>query len=159
MVPGKGPLPSFGLVIGEAPGRVETVRGEPFVGPSGAMLDQAFAVLGISRDELYITNLVKEWPQDEVGATRRPTLEEINHWRPLLDRELEACSPAAILLLGKTAAESWGYVPQMAEDNIFAAWHPAYLLHRNRELGLWEQWLFQLSPFVHTVREAEALRT
>jgi DNA polymerase len=157
MVPGEGPLPSFGLVIGEAPGRVETEQGRPFVGPSGRLLDQAFNLLGIDRSGLYITNICKEWPRDEVGATRRPTIEEIARWRSLLDQELQACSPAAILLLGKTAAESWGYTPDLVENHIYAAWHPAYLL-RNNDHSLWEQWLFQLSPFVREVRSAEALQ-
>lgn len=159
MVPGEGPLPALGMILGEAPGKVESEQGRPFVGPSGRLLDQALKVLGADRGEFWITNVCREWPRNEVGATRRPTKEEILFWRPMLDAELEACSPAAILLLGKTAAESWGYSPTMTENHIWSAWHPAYLLHSDRKRPeLWQQWLFQISPFVRRVREAEALR-
>jgi uracil-DNA glycosylase family 4 len=122
------------------------------------LLDQAFKTLGIERSELYITNVAKEWPRTPEGATRRPTPEEILFWRPVLDSELEACSPAAILLLGKTASESWGYTDDLIEQGIFSAWHPAYLLHSRRSPDLWSKWLFQISPFVRKVRAAEALR-
>jgi DNA polymerase len=157
MVPGEGPLPALGLVIGEAPGKVETELGRPFVGPSGQLLDHALKLLGIDRSELYITNVVKVMPTDEIGAIRRPNEDEIAQWRPLLNTELEACSPAAILLLGKTAAESYGYSPELVEQHIYAAWHPSYVL-RNRNEEMWQKWLFQLSPFVHEVRAAEALQ-
>lgn len=154
MVPGKGPLPAFGMVIGEAPGKVEVEEGAPFVGPSGNMLDQAFALLDLSRDEVYITNVVKEWPRNAVGATRRPTKEEIEAWKPVLDLELEQCSPATILLLGKTAAESYGWSPSDADThNIFCAWHPAYLLYRPG--AGFNTWINQLRPFVWALRRAQ----
>jgi uracil-DNA glycosylase family 4 len=153
MVPGKGPLPCIGMVIGEAPGRVEWQRGEPFVGPSGALLDSALELLDWSRADLYVTNLVKTWPRDDVGATRRPTPVEIDHWRPWLDRELEACSPGAILLLGKTAADSIGASFSDREDGIFTAWHPAYVLRqKSSDPRVLDQWFFQLNPFVLKLR-------
>lgn len=156
MVPGEGPLPAFGLVLGEAPGEQEAEQLRPFVGPSGGMLDQAFKILDLRRDELYITNIVKEWPRNELGATRRPSPEEINVWRPVLLTEIEQCSPAAILLLGKTATEAMGWSPSDAETHsIFSAWHPAYLLHRKGGPHLFEQWLFQLRPFAHAVKFAQ----
>ena len=157
MVPGKGPIPALGLVLGEAPGRVETERGLPFVGPSGALLDQAFQLLDISRDELYVTNVVKEWPRDEVGATRRPTPEEIQRWLPVLKHELEQVSPGAVLLLGKTAAESWGYTPDLVERGIYSAWHPAFVLRKmNAENSdILDKWFFQINPFVRTVKELQ----
>ena len=157
MVPGEGRLPALGLVLGEAPGRREVELGRPFVGPSGALLDQAFRLLDISREDLYVTNLVKEWPRDEVGATRRPSLEEIERWRPLLDRELRECSPGAILLLGKTAAESWGYTDALIAENIFSAWHPAYVLRtKDTNPKLLDTWFFQLNPFVRAVKSLQA---
>ena len=161
MVAGEGPLPALGFVLGEAPGRIETERGRPFAGPAGALLDQALRLLEMPREMLYVTNVVKTWPRDELGATRRPTQDEIEIWRPLLNTELEACSPAAILLLGRVAAESWGYTPELVEHHIYAAWHPAFLLRSQRDgdgESMWQKWLFQLSPFVHEVRAAEALQ-
>jgi DNA polymerase len=157
-VAGEGPLPATGMVIGEAPGARESELGRPFVGPSGALLDQALSMLRISRAELYITNVVKEWPRDERGKTRRPTAAELRFWRPCLQQELDRAQPEAILLLGKTAAESWGYHPQLVQKNIFAAWHPAFLLRSGGDQGMWEQWLFQIHPFVRAFRSAERLR-
>ena len=154
MVPGEGPLPCLALILGEAPGKVETQLGRPFVGPSGAFLDQALHLLDFDRSEAYITNVVKEWPRNEVGATRRPTNAEIVRWQPVFKEELEACSPGAVLLLGKTAAESWGYTPELAESNIFTAWHPAFVLRKMQtDSEIVSKWFFQLNPFIQTVKD------
>ena len=153
MVAGEGPLPCPGLILGEAPGRHEIEQGRPFVGPSGQLLDMTLNLLGLPRSEIYITNVVKDWPRDEVGATRRPTTAEIAAWRPMLDVELEQCSAGAVLLLGKTAAESWGWSHELVDQGIYAAFHPAYVLRQKHDdPHIYERWLFSLRPFIHSVR-------
>lgn len=140
-------MPALGLVIGEAPGLKEVEQGAPFVGPSGGMLEQALKLLDIERDTLYITNVVKVWPNDN-GKTRRPNEEELAIWRPILDWELAECSPAAILLLGKTAADACGWSPGDMEVGVYAAWHPAFVL---RQPGKFEEWMFQLNPWARAL--------
>jgi uracil-DNA glycosylase len=160
VVPGEGPLPAFGMIVGEAPGKNEVELQRPFVGPSGGLLDQALHLLDIPRDEVYITNVVKEWPRTIDGKTRRPNEEEVERWKPLFLMEIEECSAGTTLLLGKTAADLFGWSPSDAEThNIFTAWHPAYLIHRKAEIGgeWWQQWLFQLNPFAVAFKRAREM--
>jgi len=140
------------MVIGEAPGATEVEEGRPFVGPSGNMLDQAFKLLDVQREYLYITNVVKVWPRTEEGKTRRPNEDELAVWRPILDYELEQCAPAAILLLGRTAADSYGWSPGDVEMGVFAAWHPAYLFHFPAKF---DEWTFQLNPWARALHLAQ----
>ena len=90
-------------VIGEAPGAEEDKKGEPFVGRSGKVLDGLLAEIGLSRQSnVYITNAVNWRPPNN----RRPTPAEIEACRPFLRRHLEIVQPAALLLVGLTAAKA-----------------------------------------------------
>lgn len=158
MVPGEGPLPALGLVLGEAPGPVEVEQKRPFRGPSGVLLDQALALLDLDRSKLYVTNVVKVWPRDTSGRTRRPNEEEIKTWRPTLELEIEQCSPAAMLFLGVTVADSMRYA--LGDEEMpahFAAWHPG---HVGRYTGFkpkgekFAEWLKQLEGFAQAVHDA-----
>lgn len=145
------------MVIGEAPGRTEIAEGRPFCGPSGALLDQAFTLLSFDRADVYVTNVVKHMPTNEIGAIRRPTREEIEQWLPTFKFELARVCPGAVLLLGKTAAESWGWHPGLAEDSIYAAMHPAFVLRTMKEdPSVVDRWFDELTPFVRRVHELQA---
>src|SRR5574341_1542374 len=95
VVPGVGPIPALGMIIGEAPGRTEIEQGKPFCGRSGALLDEALKSNGGSRNMVYITNVFK----GDVGSgNRNPTEMEIqDHWDILRD-EISSVGPKAILL-------------------------------------------------------------
>lgn len=156
MVPGEGPQPALGMIVGEAPGKQEVAEGRPFVGKSGKLLETALRAFGVSRnDEVYITNVVKEMSTDSQGKIRRPYSEEIEAWEAVLDGEIENTAPAAILTLGRVAAEALtGYqdVPFGSKiGNVYVAWHPAYVL---RSRGAYRDWLEQIKPWAEALRAA-----
>lgn len=101
-VPGVGPLDADIVLVGEAPGAREVEEGEPFVGQAGAQLDRVLEDIGVDRDQVYITNVVKVRPPEN----RTPHVAEIDAWRDVLDAELERISPAVVVPLGTTATQA-----------------------------------------------------
>ena len=96
------------MFVGEQPGDQEDRQGRPFVGPAGRELDRALEAVGIQRDEVYITNVVKHFKFEERGRRRihqTPKRFEIDACRPWLDKELELVQPEALVLLGATAGK------------------------------------------------------
>ncbi|MBI4225294.1 MAG: uracil-DNA glycosylase [Candidatus Sungbacteria bacterium] len=85
------------MFIGEAPGRTEAATGRPFAGAAGKLLDELLASAGISRPDVYITNVVKDRPP----MNRDPLPEEIALYAPFLDRQIEIIQPKIIVLLGR----------------------------------------------------------
>ncbi len=106
---GAGPLRPALMLVGEQPGDQEDLRGQPFVGPAGQLLDQALHQLGVARDTLYITNAVKHF-KFELRGTRRihktPAQQEAAACLDWLERELAIVQPRAVVALGSTAARS-----------------------------------------------------
>lgn len=100
-VPAVGSLDAAVMLIGEAPGANEVEEGEPFVGRAGDVLDDILSDLGVSRDDIYITNLVKIRPPDN----RDPTRDEIDAWKPVLESEIARVDPETILPLGNFATK------------------------------------------------------
>ena len=166
MVPGEGKQPSLAMIVGEAPGKDEVREGRPFVGRSGGLLTSALQAVGISRDECYITNAVKEIPLTEDGKIRKPTEGEIVEWRPILQGEIESTAPAAILVLGRSA--QWALMPYIPVGEIpfgsiighyHLAWHPAYVLRsgwfgQSANNSRANEWIEQLRPWAEAVRRA-----
>lgn len=91
------------VFVGEAPGRNEAKTGRPFCGAAGKILDELLASAGIERTSIYITNIVKDRPQEN----RDPTPEEIKIYGPFLDRQIEIIQPRVIVTLGRYAM---GYI-------------------------------------------------
>lgn len=130
------------LFIGEGPGRNEDLRGEPFVGQAGKLLDNMLLAMGLRRGEnAYIANIVKCRPTDDNGRDRPPTEEETAACLPYLQRQIALIHPAVIVALGKTAALSLlgldaetpvsklrGTVHRYADRPLIVTYHPAYLL-------------------------------
>jgi DNA polymerase len=97
------------MLVGEQPGDREDVAGKPFVGPAGAMLDDALEEAGIDREQAFVTNAVKHFKWRPSGKRRlheRPNREEVRACRPWLDLELELVRPEVLVLLGATAAQA-----------------------------------------------------
>ena len=88
------------MLVGEGPGQVEDETGRPFVGPAGQLLDRMLAAIGLSRQDVYIANVVKCRPPNN----RVPTPEEAAACWPNLRRQLELIRPEMVLCLGATAA-------------------------------------------------------
>lgn len=151
MVPGEGPQPAPGMIVGEAPGANEMEQGRPFVGRAGRELDGVLRALGIDRTTVYVTNVVKERPVNEEGKTRAPYDAEVEAWLSILHGEIEHTAPVAILALGKTAARAITDFPLPEGSkvgNVYTAWHPAYILRRP---GLREEWLEQIRPWAEAL--------
>jgi len=111
---GDGPARAPILLIGEQPGDQEDLQGEPFVGPAGRLLDEAFAAAGLARRELYLTNAVKHFKFEPRGKKRihqKPNAAELEACRPWLFAELEAVRPRVIVSLGATAERSLSRIP------------------------------------------------
>jgi DNA polymerase len=106
---GEGSAASRVMLIGEVPGDREDVLGRPFVGPAGKLLDEALAIGGIPRDEVYVTNAVKHFKYTQRGKRRlhdKPTRYEIEACKPWLRSELEVIEPAIVVVMGATAAQA-----------------------------------------------------
>lgn len=87
------------MFIGEAPGRNEAKTGRPFCGAAGKILDELLDSIGIKREDIYITNIVKDRPPQN----RDPLPEEIKIYGPFLDRQIEIIQPKIIATLGRYA--------------------------------------------------------
>ncbi|MDQ3089901.1 MAG: uracil-DNA glycosylase [bacterium] len=98
---GEGSLKSKIMFIGEAPGINEAKTGRPFIGKSGKLLDELLLSANIKREDVYITNIVKDKPP----KNRDPFPSEIALYAPYLDRQLEIIKPKIIATLGRFSME------------------------------------------------------
>ncbi len=106
---GEGSAQAPLMLVGEQPGDREDLAGRPFVGPAGAMLDQALDDAGIDREKVFVTNVVKHFKWRPSGKRRlheRPNQAEIRACRPWLDIEREIVRPELLVALGATAAQA-----------------------------------------------------
>jgi DNA polymerase len=101
IVNGVGPDDADLVFLGEAPGANEDERGEPFVGRSGGVLDDALRDVGLARADVRITNCVRCRPPEN----RDPTKDELGNCRGYLERELELLAPDLVVTLGKVPSE------------------------------------------------------
>lgn len=136
-VPGVGHARADLLIIGEAPGQEEDRRGEPFVGRAGQLLDRMLAAIGLDREVVFITNVLKCRPP----RNRDPKPEEALACAPWLRRQIELIEPKVILSVGRVSAqqllettESIGRLRGRwhrfgsRETPLLVTYHPAYLL-------------------------------
>jgi DNA polymerase len=138
-VPGEGPPHARVVLIGEGPGRNEDLQGRPFVGAAGKQLEALLRDAGLSRGDVYITNVVKCRPPEN----RRPTGAETDACRAYLERQLGLVCPKLIVLLGDAALKSFlpdeslssahGRVFKPGGVALFPTYHPAAMIY-NRAL-------------------------
>ena len=108
-VPGTGPEQARIMLVGEQPGDQEDLAGLPFVGPAGALLEQAMQEAGMARDSIYLTNAVKHFKWEPRGKRRlhkTPAQREILACHGWLDEEIRRVQPQVIVALGGTALKS-----------------------------------------------------
>jgi uracil-DNA glycosylase len=106
---GRGPVGAPLMFVGEQPGDREDRDGEPFVGPAGRILDRGLAMVGMDRDEVYITNAVKHFRHEERGKKRihrKPNLAHLRACAPWIREEIERVGPGVLCLLGATAGRA-----------------------------------------------------
>ena len=127
------------MFIGEGPGYEEDRQGLPFVGPAGQLLTKIINAIDLSRDDVYIANVVKCRPPQN----RDPEPEEVEECRPFLDRQIDAIQPKVICALGRVSAQNLlktedgitrirGRIYTYRGAKLVPTFHPAYLL-RNPE--------------------------
>lgn len=130
------------MIIGEAPGKDEEKQGKPFVGRAGKLLNTTLEKLGWQRADFYVTNIVRYRPQDGLGGTLTPTPEEIEKFRPALEKEIAVVNPKLIVVLGRIAMTGLGIEGSMASNHgqiinkkiggadrrILVVYHPAAIL-------------------------------
>lgn len=134
---GTGSTATSVMFIGEAPGREEDLKGEPFVGRAGQLLNKIFGAIGLKREEVYITNVLKCRPPEN----RDPTEAEVRCCEKYLVAQIEAIEPRVICALGRIAAQ-WLLrtkaplsVLRMGEHEyhgipVLVTYHPAALLRQ-----------------------------
>jgi len=139
VVVGSGPIHADIMLIGEAPGRNEDKQGMPFVGAAGRVLNSALKGAGISRDVVYITNIVKCRPPEN----RVPLKNEIDACSVYLMKQLETVAPKLVILLGKTSAESFlnrginmteehGKPFKYDDRTVMITYHPAATIYNKK---------------------------
>jgi DNA polymerase len=101
IVNGVGPADADLLFVGEGPGEQEDEQGEPFVGRSGDVLEEALTEAGLLREDVRITNCVRCRPPEN----RDPTAEELANCRGYLEREIDAVDPELVVTLGKVPSQ------------------------------------------------------
>lgn len=145
------------MLIGEAPGYYEEVQQEPFVGRAGEKLNQILKAMGLSRDMVYISNIVKFRPAlpNQRTNNRAPTPEEIEACLPIIMHEIQVIQPRMIVALGGTAAVGLlgiqGSVSSMRGRfhdlngiPVRVTYHPSYLLRSDNpreKRKVWEDML------------------
>ncbi|MEW6112456.1 MAG: uracil-DNA glycosylase [Thermodesulfobacteriota bacterium] len=128
------------MFIGEGPGADEDLQGRPFVGKAGQLLTRMIQAMGLRREDVYITNIVKCRPP----GNRDPEALEIETCFPFLERQIKAISPAAIVALGRVSAGTLlgtkaplsrlrGKFHDRGGIPIMPTYHPSFLLRQEQE--------------------------
>jgi uracil-DNA glycosylase family 4 len=135
-VPGEGPVDAALVFIGEGPGFHENEQGRPFVGAAGRFLEELLASIGMSREEVFICNVIKCRPP----GNRDPQADEIQACSKYLDRQIKAINPKVIITLGRFSMAR--YFPKARISSIHGRatvidgrlvvpmYHPAAALHQ-----------------------------
>jgi DNA polymerase len=154
---GVGDINAQLMFVGEAPGADEDAQGEPFVGLAGQLLTKIIQAMGLSRDSVYIANILKCRPDTPGQSTgnRKPTAEEMQTCIPYLHEQIDLIRPRVLVALGATAVEGLlgktmgitrlrGQWRTYRGIPLMPTYHPAYLL-RNQALSekrrVWEDML------------------
>jgi uracil-DNA glycosylase family protein len=140
---GEGNVQAKVVLVGQGPGVVEEQTGRPFAGPAGRLLDQALTEVGLEREQLWLTNVIKcRAVKSEKGrmVDRAPSAAELKACRPWLERELAILQPAIIVCIGVPSAkalidkkfklsEEHGQLREGPNGSRrIAVFHPAYVL-------------------------------
>ena len=160
-VPGEGPADARIMFIGEAPGWNEDQQGRPFVGAAGKFLEELLAEAGLTRGDVFITNVVKSRPP----GNRDPLPDEISACAPFLDRQIEVIDPEVIVTLGRYSMARWfpgerisrihGQPKKVGRRLIVPMYHPAAALHQQ---ALKKTILEDFGRLPRILAEAESVR-
>lgn len=141
------------MFIGEAPGYMEDKQGLPFVGHSGKLLNIMLSLIGLTRNDIYITNVIKCRPQNN----RTPTVKEIRNCNDYLKQEIEMINPKIVVLMGNVALNTFfnlntltvtkikGRVLKYNGVLVYTIYHPSYILRNITNKTL-------LSSYMHSFK-------
>lgn len=159
-VPGEGPAGAALMFIGEGPGFHENEQGRPFVGAAGHFLEELLANIGLTREQVYITNIVKCRPP----GNRDPQLPEITACSKYLERQIEAIDPGVIVTLGRYSMAR--FMPEARISTVHGRartingrvvvpmYHPAAALHQPALRRVVEEDFSRLPEMIEQARES-----
>jgi DNA polymerase len=158
-VPGEGPADADLMFIGEGPGFHENEQGRPFVGAAGRFLEELLASINLTREQVFICNVIKCRPP----GNRDPAPEETEACKPYLERQIQAINPKVIVTLGRFSmgryfpkariSDIHGQAKMVDGRMIVAMYHPAAALHQPALRSTVEQDFARLPEFI---QKAEA---
>jgi DNA polymerase len=149
------------MFIGEGPGFHEDRQGRPFVGAAGKFLDELLAKIDLSRDDVYITNVVKCRPP----GNRDPQADEIEACRPYLDRQIELIHPRLVVTLGRFSMQRYfpgasisrihGQAKRIGNVLYYPMFHPAAALHQPRWRPMVEEDFLKIPDLLTKLEDIE----
>ena len=162
---GDGDKNAIIMLIGEAPGAEEVKEGRPFVGKAGKNLNEFLEILGLNRENLYISNVVKVRPTKNSPKTgkpinRPPNREELELFVPYLQREIQLVKPEFIVTLGNfalkntlmdnkiTIGECHGALIEYNGFKVFPLYHPASIIYNRALSEVYQQDLLKLKELL-----------
>jgi uracil-DNA glycosylase len=159
-VPGEGPPDAEIMFIGEGPGFHENMQGRPFVGAAGDLLVELLGAIGMKREQVFITNVVKCRPP----GNRDPQPEELKACSPYLEKQLQIINPKVIVTLGRYSMAR--FIPQAKISEIHGQpvkvkgmlvvpfFHPAAALHRPSLRPVVEEDFAKLPDLIRNAHQA-----
>ena len=163
-VPGKGNFRSDVIFVGEAPGKNEDVKGEPFIGIAGKKLSGALENAGISREQVYITNIVKCRPP----KNRVPTITERDTCKNYLEKEIQIIKPKIICILGNTAFKSLldgkeiikfrGKIVKKDNQLYFLTIHPAATIYNQKLISVLKKDIKKLFKLIKELKDEKGIK-
>lgn len=163
-VPGKGNFQSDVIFVGEAPGRNEDQKGEPFVGIAGKRLTLTLQNAGIVRDSIYVTNVVKCKPPNN----RVPSVLELNACKEYLQKEISIIKPRIICILGNTAFNSIlggseitkyrGKLVRKDKQLYFLTVHPAATVYNQELMSVLQSDINKLFETIKELKENKRVK-
>ena len=163
-VPGKGNYKADVIFVGEAPGKNEDVNGEPFIGIAGKKLTMALESAGVTREEVYITNIVKCRPP----KNRVPTTDERNTCQNYLEKEIEIIKPKIICILGNTAFSSLlngneitkfrGKIAKKNNQLYFLSVHPAATIYNQKLISVLKKDMRKLFKLTKELKNGKEIK-
>ena len=163
-VPGKGNFKSDVIFVGEAPGKNEDEKGEPFIGIAGKKLSSALENAGVSRDDIYITNIVKCRPP----SNRVPKTNERETCQEYLKQEISIIKPKIICVLGNTVFNSIlggseimkyrGKIAQKNEQLYFISIHPAATIYNQKLVDVFKEDIKKLFKITRELKNDKKIK-
>jgi len=168
---GVGDIHAQLMFVGEAPGADEDQQGEPFVGAAGQLLTKIIQAMGLSRQTVYIANILKCRPDThgQSSGNRKPTPDEMKTCIPYLHAQIDLIQPKALVALGATAVEGLlgktagitrlrGHWQTYRNIPLMPTYHPAFLL-RNQAISekrkVWEDMLQVMEKLGMSISEKQ----